>query len=68
MTRLICASCHRPLLNPNIMRGSQAFGPVCAKRMGLPNPKKTRKSSKKIIFFDEKQLDLFDESQEKCHK
>lgn len=35
---MICAHCRRPLRRPAAMVGKLAFGPVCARRLGLLTP------------------------------
>lgn len=32
---MICAQCHRPMKSPAIQIGRVAFGPTCARRLGL---------------------------------
>ena len=32
---MICAQCHRPMKTPAIQIGRVAFGPTCARRLGL---------------------------------
>ena len=36
---MICAQCRRPIKTPAIQIGRVAFGPVCARRLGLIQPK-----------------------------
>jgi hypothetical protein len=36
---VICAQCRRPIKTPAIQIGRVAFGPVCARRLGLIQPK-----------------------------
>jgi len=36
---VICAQCRRPIKAPAIQIGRVAFGPVCARRLGLIRPK-----------------------------
>lgn len=64
MSNLKCASCNRLLFTATVMRGRQAFGPVCAKRMGLSATKNRASGAGKLCararFFEERQMDLFD--------
>lgn len=39
---MICAQCRRPIKTPAIQIGRVAFGPVCARRLGLIHPKGER--------------------------
>ncbi len=39
---MICANCRRPLKHPAAMVGKLAFGPVCARNLGLLAPPSVR--------------------------
>jgi hypothetical protein len=59
-----CASCNRLLFTATVMRGRQAFGPICARRMGLSATKNRANSARnaraKARYLEENQMDLFE--------
>ena len=52
---MICAHCRRPLKRPAAMVGKLAFGPTCARRLGLLAPPSVRYR----VERDERTPDLF---------
>ena len=40
-----CARCKRVTLLPAVVIGTQPFGPVCARKAGLIEPKRRRRAS-----------------------
>lgn len=53
-----CASCGRPIFNPTVLIGRAAFGPVCAKKAGLLEPK--RRKLRPEVVADTLTADLFE--------
>lgn len=63
---MICAHCRRPLKRPAAMVGKLAFGPTCARNLGLLAPPLVRKSVFDVrprrVERDDRTLDLFAEA------
>ena len=60
---MICAHCRRPLRRPAAMVGKLAFGPVCARRLGLLAPPSVRAAVCDVrtrAERDERTQDLFE--------
>lgn len=60
---MICAHCRRPLRRPAAMVGKLAFGPVCARRLGLLAPASVRAGVCDVrtrAERDERTQDLFE--------
>lgn len=55
--RLHCARCGRVTLHPAVVIGAQPFGPVCARKAGLVEPKRRGRASE--AYRDARTLDLF---------
>lgn len=53
-----CARCERFTFSPAIVIGGQPFGPVCARKAGLIEPKRRRRASD--AERDTKTRDLFE--------
>ena len=61
---MICAQCHRPMKSPAIQIGRVAFGPVCARRLGLIKPIHARSLARSLAIpqspvRDDRTPDLF---------
>ena len=59
---MICANCRRPLKRPAAMVGKLAFGPTCARNLGLLAPPSVRHAACDVrsrVERDERTLDLF---------
>ena len=59
---MICANCRRPIKHPAAMVGKLAFGPVCARRLGLLAPPSVRHAVCDVRYRverDERTPDLF---------
>ena len=59
---MICAHCRRPLQRPAAMIGRLAFGPTCARRLGLLAPPSVRQAVCDVRYRverDERTPDLF---------
>lgn len=63
-----CALCGRSLTTPTVMIGSEAIGPVCARKAGLT--KLARKTGSRVLRFgrptaqevrDTRTIDLFED-------
>lgn len=52
-----CARCKRVTLLPAVVIGAQPFGPVCARKAGLIEPKRRRASEAER---DTKTMELFE--------
>lgn len=63
---MICAHCRRPLKRPAAMVGRLAFGPVCARSLGLLAPPSVRQSVFDVrprrVERDDRTPDLFEEA------
>ena len=62
MTIAKCARCGRPTFHPAVVIGTQPFGPVCARKAGLLQPK--RRGARQFdapsrVQRDTRTLDLF---------
>lgn len=55
---MICHACNRPIAKPSAVVGSLTFGPECAKRMGLIEP---RSRAAWLASKDENTMDMFEE-------
>jgi len=53
-----CARCKRVTLLPAVVIGAQPFGPVCARKAGLIEPKRRRRASE--AERDSRTRDLFE--------
>lgn len=53
-----CARCERFTFSPAIVIGGQPFGPVCARKAGLIEPKRRRRASE--AERDTKTMELFE--------
>ena len=53
-----CAHCKRVTFSPAVVIGTQPFGPVCARKAGLIEPKRRRRASE--AERDTKTRDLFE--------
>ena len=53
-----CARCERFTFSPAIVIGGQPFGPVCARKAGLIEPKRRRRASE--VERDTRTKDLFE--------
>lgn len=53
-----CARCKRVTFSPAIVIGGQPFGPVCARKAGLIEPKRRRRASE--AERDSRTRDLFE--------
>ena len=53
-----CARCKRVTLLPAVVFGAQPFGPVCARKAGLIEPKRRRRASE--AERDTRTRDLFE--------
>lgn len=53
-----CARCERFTFSPAIVIGGQPFGPVCARKAGLVEPKRRRRASE--AERDTKTMELFE--------
>ena len=59
---MICAHCRRPLERPAARIGRMAFGPVCARRLGLLAPPSVRHAVCDVrsrVERDDRTPDLF---------
>ena len=56
-----CASCGRPIFNPAVLIGRAAFGPTCAKKAGLLQPKRRKVALQGDAKTDPLTLELFEE-------
>ena len=59
---MICANCRRSLKRPAAMVGTLAFGPTCARNLGLLAPPSVRHAVcdvRKRVERDERTPDLF---------
>lgn len=54
---MICVMCNRPMLTAAIMLGGYPVGPKCAKKRGLIESKRRKKSEAER---DERTMDLFE--------
>lgn len=55
---MICHACNRPITKPSAVIGGHTFGPECAKRMGLVEP---RSRAAVLASKDENTMDMFEE-------
>lgn len=53
-----CARCKRFTFSPAVVIGDRVFGPVCARKAGLIEPKRRRRASE--VERDTRTRDLFD--------
>ena len=53
-----CARCKRVTILPAVVIGTQPFGPVCARKAGLIEPKRRRRASE--AERDTKTMELFE--------
>ena len=53
-----CVRCKRVTLLPAVVIGAQPFGPVCARKAGLIEPKRRRRASE--AERDTKTMELFE--------
>ena len=53
-----CARCVRVTFSPAVVIGTQPFGPVCARKAGLIEPKRRRRASE--AERDTKTMELFE--------
>ena len=53
-----CARCKRFTFSPAVVIGGQPFGPVCARKAGLIEPKRRRRASE--AERDTKTMELFE--------